>query len=95
VGSLVGQAEIGEHVLAVAAPAGLITQHMLHPAHHPLANPLSTLLVEPVLVIIGDLVSHLLVAAVGHEPAFRRLIMRPTKRLDEADMLRIILRWRC
>jgi hypothetical protein len=37
---LVCRGEIGEHVLNVSARAGLITQHVLHVPHHPLANQL-------------------------------------------------------
>jgi hypothetical protein len=46
-GSLVGSDEIGEHVLGVSARAGLITQHVLHVAHQPLANQL---IVSPLLL---------------------------------------------
>jgi hypothetical protein len=47
VGSLVGQNEIGQHVLDVSARAGLITQHVLHGAQQPPANQL---IVSPLLL---------------------------------------------
>ena len=40
VGSVVGQAEIGEHVLDVLPRAGLLTQPVVHKTDHPVADQL-------------------------------------------------------